>query len=471
MFRLFNRYWAVPAAISLAVESGLLVLAVWLAYYLRFSVYYGRLDDITPAYFYSHFPLRAGIFALVVVLSLYFSGLYDFGERLSTRQLGIRLGRALTFAAGALLVVYYVTYPILTTGRGAFAAAMVLSAGFLITWRLLLSWFLRKRMMSDSILIVGTDEFAEELAHEIIDRDHLGYRIAGFLDDDPALQGQRLINPRVIGTTAQAWELARANQVSRVIVAQKDKRGKLDMDNLFKCKTSGIPVEDGSAFYEQLTGKINLEGLRKSWLIFSQGFVVSPSALLLKRVLDVVAAAVLLALTAPLMLLAALALRLDSPGPVFYRQVRVGLRGKLFTLWKFRSMQTDAETSGDPRWTDQGDTRVTRVGRILRKSRIDELPQLWNVFVGDMSLVGPRPERAAFIQRLLELNPIYEQRLVVRPGLTGWAQIMAPYASSFEESLEKLKYDLYYIKNLSFFLDLSILASTARIVLLGRGSR
>jgi exopolysaccharide biosynthesis polyprenyl glycosylphosphotransferase len=242
------------------------------------------------------------------------------------------------------------------------------------------------------------------------------------------------------------------------------------MDALLACKTSGIRVQEGSSYYEQLTGKIMVEGLRKSWLIFSDGFVVSPGVLFGKRLLDLTAAAVGLLLAAPLMALVALAVRLDSPGPIFFRQERVGRGRRPFTLWKFRSMAEDAEAGG-ARWAVVGDSRVTRVGRLIRKTRLDELPQLWNVLVGDMSLVGPRPEREHFVRQLMEKSSFYEQRLVVRPGLTGWAQIKAPYASSFEESIEKLKYDLYYIKNISLFLDVSILLSTARIVLLGRGAR
>jgi exopolysaccharide biosynthesis polyprenyl glycosylphosphotransferase len=244
----------------------------------------------------------------------------------------------------------------------------------------------------------------------------------------------------------------------------------VSMDALLECKTSGIPVQEGAGYYEQLTGKIMVEGLRKSWLIFSDGFVVSRGTLFAKRLLDVAVALAGLALAAPVMALVALAVRLDSPGPVFFRQERVGRRGKPFTLWKFRSMDVDAEKEG-ARWATLRDPRVTRVGRFIRATRLDELPQLWNVLAGDMSLVGPRPEREHFVQLLAERCPFYEQRQVVRPGLTGWAQIKAPYASSFEESIEKLKFDLYYIKNLSLFLDLSILLSTARIVLLGRGAR
>jgi sugar transferase (PEP-CTERM system associated) len=333
-----------------------------------------------------------------------------------------------------------------------------------------LRWILRSEGFAERVLVVVADKKAIDIARETHARKHLGYREVGYLDDDPALQGVSILNPRVIGTTAQACELALHHGVTRVVVAAIDYRGRLSMDALLSCKTHGIRVQEGSSYYEQLTGKIMIEGLRKSWLIFSDGFVVSRGTLFAKRLLDVLAAAAGLIVALPLMLLVALAVRLDSPGPVFFRQERVGRSGRQFTVWKFRSMRTDAEAGG-ARWAVEGDPRITRVGRFIRKTRLDELPQLWNVLVGDMSLVGPRPERQMFVDQLKEQCPWYEQRLVVRPGLTGWAQVKAPYASTFEESIEKLKFDLYYIKNLSLFLDISILLSTARIVLLGRGAR
>jgi sugar transferase (PEP-CTERM system associated) len=333
-----------------------------------------------------------------------------------------------------------------------------------------LRWILRSEGFAERVLIIGADNKAIDIARETLARRHLGYRVVGFLDDDPSLQGVSILNPRVIGTTNQACELALQHGVTRVIVAAMDYRGRLSMDALLTCKTNGIRVQEGSSYYEQLTGKIMIEGLRKSWLVFSDGFVVSRGRLFAKRLLDLVVATVGLVLALPFMLLVALAVRLDSPGPIFFRQERVGRGGREFTVWKFRSMRTDAEAGG-ARWAVQGDTRITRVGRFIRKTRLDELPQLWNVLVGDMSLVGPRPERRMFVDQLKEQCEWYEQRLVVRPGLTGWAQVKAPYASTFEESIEKLKFDLFYIKNLSLFLDISILLSTARIVLLGRGAR
>ncbi len=463
MIRLFNRYWALPAVVSLLVEGGLLGASVWLAMHLRLGIGPGTMPTWDVV-------LRDSVvFALLGLLGLYANGLYDFGERLSPRELMIRLLQAFSIVALASWAVYFLI-PTVETGRGVYALSLLFGASLVLAWRVLLGWILRAEGFAERILIVGADEKAIDIARETLARKHLGYRVVGFLDDDPLLQGVSLINPRVIGTTAQACELALQHGVTRVVVAALDYRGRLSMDALLHCKNHGVRVQEGSSYYEQITGKIMVEGLRKSWLIFSDGFMVSRGTLFAKRLLDLVVATAGLVAALPFMLLVALAVRLDSPGPVFFRQSRVGRGGREFTLWKFRSMRTDAEAGG-ARWAVAGDPRVTRVGRFIRKTRLDELPQLWNVLAGDMSLVGPRPERRMFVEQLKEVCPWYEQRLVVRPGLTGWAQVKATYASSFEESIEKLKFDLYYIKNLSLFLDISILLSTARIVLGGRGAR
>jgi sugar transferase (PEP-CTERM system associated) len=471
VLRLFNRYFFVPTIVSVVVEGGLLMLAVWLASRLRGWVYYGRLGLDPPPYFDTYFGLRTALFIVVVILALYFNGLYDLGERLSRRQAWIRGARALTIAAAVLLVLYYVTYPFLTIGRGTFAVALTLGALFLLAWRRLLTWFLTSVAFSGRILIIGADDSAVELAREVLARKHLGYSILGFLDDDPKMQGKRLLNPRVIGTTGHVWELARANRATSIVVAGLEKRGRVDMEALLKCKNYGIPVQEGSSFIEQLTGRIPLDTLRISWLVFSEGLVVSPATKILKRITDLLVSLVLLALLAPLMLLAAVLIKLDSRGPILYRQERIGFRGKRFVLCKFRSMTTDAEASGEAQWAQEEDPRVTRVGRLLRRTRIDELPQLWNVLVGEMSLIGPRPEREVFVKQLRKLTPFYDQRHMVRPGITGWAQVMAPYASTVQESLEKLEFDLFYLKNLSFLLDMTIIVSTIRTLLLGRGAR
>ncbi len=471
MLRLFNRYFFVPTIVSLVVECGLLLFAVWLSSRLRGWIFYGRLGLDPPPYFDSYFAVRAFTFVAVVILALYFNGLYDLGERQSRRQAWIKGARALLIAGSVLLVIYYATYPLLTIGRGTFVLSLTISAILLLLWRRLLTWFLTSVAFSGRIIIVGADHSAVELARQVLARKHLGYQILGFLDDDPNLQGKRLLNPRVIGTTSHVWELARANRATSIVVAGLEKRGRIDMHGLLKCKNYGIPVMEGSSFIEQLTGRIPLDTLRISWLVFSEGLVVSPMTKTMKRATDLFVSIVLLALLAPLMLVVALLIKLDSRGPVLYRQERIGFRGRRFMLRKFRSMTTDAEASGEAQWAQKHDPRVTRIGRLLRKTRIDELPQLWNVLVGEMSLIGPRPEREVFVRQLRQLTPFYDQRHMVRPGITGWAQVMAPYASTVEQSLEKLEFDLFYLKNLSFLLDMTIVVSTIRTLILAKGSQ
>ena len=462
MNRIFSRH-KFPAVMSLLAEGSVLFLAVRVATWLRLGLGPGKPPP-------GDVLVREGAaFAVIGLLALYFNGLYDFSEKTSLRMSTISLLRAFVLASFAMAGAYFLL-PSFQVGRGVFAIALFLSLLGVLLWRLLLYRLMREYDFAERVLIVGTSEKAIDIAREILHRKGLGYRVVGFLDDDPSLQGVSLINPRVIGTTQQCRELALQHGVTRVVVAPGDFRGRVSMDSLLECKTSGIPVQEGAGYYEQLTGKMMVEGLRKSWLIFSDGFVVSRGTLFLKRLIDVAVSLLGLVLTAPLMALVALAVRLDSPGPILFRQERVGRGGHPFTLWKFRSMDVDAEKEG-ARWATQHDPRVTRVGRFIRATRLDELPQLWNVLVGDMSLVGPRPERELFVRQLAERCSLYEHRQVVRPGLTGWAQIKCPYASSFEESIEKLKFDLYYIKNLNVLFDLSILLSTARIVLLGRGAR
>jgi len=464
MIRIFNRYWSAPAVLSLVFESVILYVSVLVASYIRFGF------DPSPTVGDPDTHVKAAIFAVVGALSFYAGGFYEFSEKSGRRQLIMCLLRSLTTCTLALWALYFV-FPSVMTGRGVFGLSLLLAGLTIFGWRLLLTWVLSWDRFAERILIAGADGTAVRMASVLLDKKHLGYRIVGFVDDDPKLQGLSLINPRVIGSTNQILELARAHRADRVVVAQADQRGKVSMDTLLECKTSGIRVQEASTLYEQLTGKILIENLRKSWLVYSDGFVVSPGKVIVKRILDCMAASIGLVLGAPLMVLTALAVRLESPGPVIYRQERVGRHGKLFTVLKFRSMRADAEAQTGPVWAVKGDPRITRLGKLLRKTRLDEMPQLWNVLIGDMSLVGPRPEREHFVNELKRENPFYEQRFVVRPGLTGWAQINAEYADTKEEIFEKLKLDLYYVKNMSVLLDLSIMASTIRIVLLGKGGR
>jgi sugar transferase (PEP-CTERM system associated) len=322
------------------------------------------------------------------------------------------------------------------------------------------------------LLIVGTGGAAVALAQELHDRRHeLGVELVGFVDPDPALVGTSLINPGVVGTVAEIPSIVRQRKVDRVVVSLADARGKLPMDSLLRMKLNdGVQFDHLASVYEEYTGKIAVENLRPSWLIFSQGFRKSRLLALSKRLVDVVGAALGLAILAPVMAVVAIAVRVSSPGPALYSQRRVGKNGRIFIIHKFRSMRVDAEARTGAVWSTENDPRVTPLGRILRRTRLDEVPQLWNVLAGAMSFVGPRPERPEFVADLTAQIPFYGQRHVVRPGLTGWAQVRHTYGSSVEDALQKLQFDLFYIKHVSLAFDVFIGLETMKTVLVRRGS-
>lgn len=277
-------------------------------------------------------------------------------------------------------------------------------------------------------------------------------------------------NPLVIGDYTQILPICQKEEIDRIIVALDERRGKLPIEQLLFCRLKGIPVEDGISFTEQLAGKLSVENLHPSFLIFSDGFKRTAIHKKVKRGMDILGSVLGLVLLSPIIFLVAIAIKLDTEGPIFYLQERVGEDGKVFQLIKFRSMRKDAESNG-PVWAKPKDERITRVGKVIRKLRLDEIPQMINVLKGEMSFVGPRPERPFFVEMLKNEIPYYSQRHVVKPGITGWAQICYRYGASKEDALEKLKYDLFYIKHMSFLFDLMIILETIKIVLLGRGSR
>jgi sugar transferase (PEP-CTERM system associated) len=321
--------------------------------------------------------------------------------------------------------------------------------------------------LEERVLILGTGGTARTLAQQISTQRNFAYRLIGFIEDG----GKPSVRQHdVIGTFADVGRLIAERQVDRIIVGFSDRRGRLPLDQLMKAKLSGVRVEDATTTYERLTGKVLIEELRPSWVIFSDGFHASRATRVLKRTLDLALALFGLLVAAPLVALTAIAVRVGSPGPILYRQDRVGENGRVFTLFKFRSMRADAEC-GTPVWAKDNDERVTLVGRFIRLTRLDELPQLWNVLRGDMSFVGPRPERPYFVAQLAAAIPFYMERHAVRPGVTGWAQVKYHYGASIEEATEKLRYDLYYIKHMSIVFDLTIVIDTVKVILSGKGAK
>jgi sugar transferase (PEP-CTERM system associated) len=401
---------------------------------------------------------------------MYYADLYDLRAALHGSKLFLQVLQSLAAAAVVLAVVFYLM-PSMVLGRGVLLLSMGCIVGVISCWRLFFQWLLTMRRLTMKVLIVGTGEEARRVARELLDRRSLGYEIKGFIDDDPTKLGVSIVNPKVIGNSEQLSEIVEREQIDKIVIALPDRRGKLPLQALLTCKLYGVEVEEGTTFYERLSGRVMLENLRPSWMIFSRGFSISPLRKLLKRCLDMLLATVGLVVTLPLTPIIAILIKLDSQGPVFFTQRRVGQHGILFTLIKFRSMRADAEVATGPVYADENDRRITRVGRLLRTTRLDELPQLFNVLKGDMSFVGPRPERPFFVKQLEKEIAYFSQRLSVKPGITGWAQVNYHYGATSEDAAEKLQFDLYYIKNMSLFLDLFIILRTLKITILGIGAR
>jgi sugar transferase (PEP-CTERM system associated) len=397
------------------------------------------------------------------LLCLYYNDCYDFTVVRSNRELVVRLLQAIGIAS-ILLALLYLVAPSLVVAHGAFPAAMAVFLTGILLLRVVFNRINDLPPLGERLLFVGAGPTARLVAREVAAQRDFPSQIVGFVDD------VETGSPGVVGTPDELERLVRELDVDRVVVGLPDRRGRLPVAPLLRVKLDGVRVEEAGALYERLTGKLLLEDLRPSALIFSDGFHVSRLTRAAKRLFDLALAAAVVLLAWPLMLLTALAVRLESEGPVLYRQERVGLNGRRFVLLKFRSMRHDAE-QGVPVWARDDDARVTRVGRIIRKTRLDELPQLWNVLRGDMSFVGPRPERPFFVEQLAAVLPFYEQRHAVRPGITGWAQVKYRYGASLEDAREKLRYDLYYIKHLSLAFDATILVDTVKVVLFGKGAR
>jgi sugar transferase (PEP-CTERM system associated) len=445
----------------IVVEYALIVLCVLTATVTRLGF---PVEDLAGV------VLRASLIAVVLHVCLHCVDLYDLQTLTGRRDLVTRLLRALGAASMILALVYY-WVPTLVIGRGVFLIASVFVVALIVGWRVSFEW-LSLRLAAERLLIVGTSAAAVALARELYDRrQELGVELVGFVDSDPSRVGTSLINPGVVGTIDDIPEIVSRRGVDRVVVSLADARGKLSMDQLLEIKLNrGVRFNHLATVYEDYTGKIAVENLRPSWLIFSEGFRKTRALTTTKRALDVLLSTIGLLLALPLMLAVVIALKCTSPGPVLYHQRRVGKDGRLFTIHKFRSMHADAERTTGAVWSSQNDPRVTPVGRFLRRARLDELPQLWNVLKGDMSMVGPRPERPEFVSELTKAIPFYGQRHVVRPGVTGWAQVRHSYGSTTNDALQKLQYELFYIKHMSIAFDMFVLLETAKTVLVRRGS-
>lgn len=441
---------------------GLVALATW----IRLG------NDAWDTYILNDGIWKALLVTVVTQGCLYFADLYDPRRIADRRELFIRILQALG-AASFILALIYTFAPDLALGRWVFLITAALVIFAVIGWRVAAQYTIKAVGAHERLLLVGTSPAAIALAKELHEhRADTGIEIVGFVDHDPTRVGEALLNPGIIGTVSDIPTIVANSRVDRVVVSLADARGKLPMDDLLQMRLHrGVAFDHLATVYEEYTGKIAIENLRPSWLIFSQGFKKTRVLLVAKRALDIFVAGLGLLILSPIIGLVALAVRLTSKGPAFYHQERVGQGGRVFTVHKFRSMREDAEAGTGAVWAQSKDPRVTPIGNFLRRTRLDEIPQLWNVLVGDMSMVGPRPERPQFVTKLTEKIPFYGLRHSVRPGVTGWAQVRYTYGASIEDAMEKLQFDLFYIKHMTIAFDVFVLFSTVKTVILRRGAQ
>lgn len=464
--RILNNYIHRQVLLLAVVEAICILIAVYAGAYVRFG---GRLEAVV-ADTGSLWP-RAVLVMLVILASMVAMGLYH--GRLRNRFSGTALRViASVVAGGGVLALLFYALPSLYLGRGALLITLGITVVLLGIVRIAFYSVVDENMFKRRVLVYGSGEKASSILQLRRRSDRRGFKVIGFIASDNLTE--HFVEPdRLVDVNGSICEFAVANRIDEVVVAIDDRRRSLRVQDLLDCKLSGIEITDAVSFFERETGKVKLDLLYPSWMIFSDGFTQRPLRMFTGRLIDLFASLVLLALTWPIMLFTVLAIWREDGfrAPVIYRQERVGLDNKVFKVMKFRSMIADAEKDGVAQWATKEDARITRVGNVIRKYRIDELPQILNVLRGDMSFVGPRPERPSFVDELSDQIPYYKERHTVKPGITGWAQVCYQYGSSSEDALEKLQYDLYYVKNHNLLFDFLILLQTAEVVLWKSGAR
>lgn len=464
MLTLESRFFPLRSAVCFLVEGTIIILSVIASYSILHAFQFIQVLTFKEA------VIRGSIIAFFCQGWMYLLDLYDFKIPQAHREILFSLILVIGFMCIGIGIITY-TIPGFGVDARMYYLTLFLVVVLLLAWRISYYTYLDRMAPSQSILVVGTGDVARVVGKEIQQSEMLGFKLIGFVgpksSDNPGGKHEE----NILGDYGKIGEIVRKYDVSKIVVAIGERRGEYPVNEMLALKVSGYQVLEWQSFFEKLSGRIPIDNLAPSYFIFNKGFRKSKSILFLRRVMSTIIAFFLLLLLFPLLVIAAIMIKIDSPGPVIYSQNRMGHRGKIFRMYKFRSMVENAEADGIPRWADKGDARVTRVGKFLRITRFDELPQLFNVIQGDLDLVGPRPERPEFVEQLNKLIPYYSLRHTLRPGLTGWAQITFPYGGTIEESKEKLQYDLFYVKNMSIVLDLFIIFSTIKIVLLGRGAR
>ena len=457
MIRLFNVYYPIRTLVLLGGEA----LLVWTSFLVA-TVWQHPEDSYVLLNYEGGYLKILAATAVVLVFSHLFD-LYEPTQWNAKGELYFRLLMVPGILALLTAVLAYL-FPRMLIGNNTVVVGLLLVTVTLFTWRMVYAWLAQRPYLRERVYVLGTGERAQRLVNGLRTRTELGAEVIGWSGN---VEGA--LTREAIG--AHLMELIGEHRVHRVIVAMDDRRGTLPVMEMLQLRLNGVHIEEATSWLEKISGRIEVDNLYPSWLIFAEGFRFSATFLLVRRLIAVLASAVLLTVVLPLIPFVILAIKLDSRGSVLYRQRRVGMGGRVFYCYKFRTMRQDAESDTGPTWAGDDDPRITRVGKFLRKSRLDEIPQLFNVVKGDMAFVGPRPERPEFVEMLSKVIQYYPVRSAVRPGITGWAQVRYKYGNTIEDSKEKLQYDLYYIKNASLGLDLLIMFQTIKIVLLGRGAQ
>jgi sugar transferase (PEP-CTERM system associated) len=457
LIRLFNVYYPVRALVLLAVETMVVFSSFLLGMMLAFP------DDRYIVLNYEYGYLKVIVATLVVLICSHWFDLYDASRFEAKGEMYFRLFLVPGLFALLLAAVSWFDPNILPGNNASLIGLVLLTVG-LVAWRAAYGWLVQQPFMQEKVYVLGTGERAQRLVQGLRQRKELGVDVIGW-------------SGNVQGALTREWaaahlmEVTSIQPVQRVIVAMPDRRGTFPVEELLQLRLNGVRIEEATSWLEKISGRIEVDQLYPSWLIFADGFRFSTSFNVMRRALSMFVSLILLLVVLPFLPFVMLAIKLDSKGPILYRQKRVGRAGHTFYCYKFRTMRQDAEADTGPTWAGDDDPRITRFGKFLRSSRIDEIPQLWCVFKGDMGFVGPRPERPEFVEWLTKEIPYYGVRHAVRPGITGWAQVRYKYGNTVEDAKEKLQYDLFYIKNASLGLDILIMFQTIKIVLLGRGAQ
>ncbi|MBE0568105.1 MAG: TIGR03013 family PEP-CTERM/XrtA system glycosyltransferase [Deltaproteobacteria bacterium] len=460
-----NRFFSLRSAVCFIIEGGIIMVSV----VASFLLLHGRAG--TPVVSMGDVVARALVITFFCQSCMYLLDLYNFKLSQTWGEMLFALAIAIGFVCICIGLLSYAIPKFGVAGKMYYLSILIASL-FLLLWRFAFELYITRYASKEKILIVGTGEVARQVGEEVKRRNRLGFHLVGFINAPPRRDNSTAVGvENVLGDPAQMDRIIEEHGVNKIVVAITERRGEYPVKEMLALRVSGCQVVEWPGFFEKLSGRIPIDSLAPSFFIFNDGFRKSRILLSLRRTVSAIAAAVLLVLLLPVFLVVAIIIKFDTPGPAFYSQIRVGQKNKPIRIYKFRSMRKDAEKNGDAVWAVENDPRITRVGHFLRKTRIDELPQLFNVLIGELDFVGPRPERPEFVQQLQSLIPYYALRHTVKPGITGWAQVMFHYGSSIDESKEKLQYDLFYIKNMSLKLDLLILFHTIKIVILGRGAR